>query len=58
VKVTASFGVAEMQEVGAADPSELIAAADGALYMAKHSGRDRVIIQPPAPRGSRTFAAA
>jgi diguanylate cyclase (GGDEF)-like protein len=50
VKITASFGVAEMHEVGAKEPSELIAAADGALYLAKHTGRDRVVIQPPARR--------
>ncbi|MFO0741823.1 MAG: diguanylate cyclase [Labilithrix sp.] len=58
VTVTASFGIAEMREVGAMAPAELIAAADAALYAAKHTGRDRVIVQPPAPPGTRAFAAA
>lgn len=58
VKVTASFGVAEMREVGAMAPAELIAAADAALYTAKQSGRDCVVVQPPVAPGSRAFAAA
>lgn len=58
VTVTASFGIAEMREVGAMAPAELIAAADAALYAAKQTGRDRVIVQPPATPGTRAFAAA
>lgn len=39
--VTASFGVAEMCE--GEDPETLIRRADGALYRAKDTGRDRVV---------------
>ena len=41
VKVTASFGVAELQQD---DPRTVIEAADAALYVAKHAGRNRVSI--------------
>ena len=58
VTITASFGVAEMREVGAQAPAERIAAADAALYQAKQTGRDRVIVQPAAEPGIRPFAAA
>jgi two-component system, cell cycle response regulator len=41
VKVTASFGVAGLRTD---DPRSIIEAADAALYVAKHSGRNRVCI--------------
>jgi diguanylate cyclase (GGDEF)-like protein len=41
LRVTASFGVASMPE-SAADRDELVAAADAALYRAKHGGKNRV----------------
>lgn len=47
IPVTSSFGVAELV-VGGASGSDLVAAADAALYRAKHSGRDRVEIHTPA----------
>jgi diguanylate cyclase (GGDEF)-like protein len=49
--LTVSIGVAIHPRHGDA-PQSLIAAADGALYVAKRSGRDRVIVaggQAPPP---------
>jgi diguanylate cyclase (GGDEF)-like protein len=40
LRVTASFGVAEY--AGETNTEQLVAAADGALYRAKHAGKDRV----------------
>lgn len=49
--VTASFGVASYPEMGATS-RELVAAADAALYEAKHKGRNRVEVAPRVQRGS------
>jgi len=43
-QVTVSIGVAAWPG-GEASPSDLLAAADGALYEAKESGRDRVVVR-------------
>ena len=45
VKVTASFGVAAFPESDSQD--QLVAAADGALYEAKHAGKNRVAAAAP-----------
>jgi diguanylate cyclase (GGDEF)-like protein len=42
-----SVGVATLARVGATDPRGLLSAADGALYEAKTTGRDRVVEAPP-----------
>jgi diguanylate cyclase (GGDEF)-like protein len=47
-RVTVSLGVASMAPDEATEPVELIAAADGALYRAKHSGRNRVQVASEA----------
>jgi diguanylate cyclase (GGDEF)-like protein len=47
VGVTISIGVASLGEHGH-DLFELLAAADLALYRAKHTGRDRVCLYDPA----------
>jgi diguanylate cyclase (GGDEF)-like protein len=46
--VTASLGVATLQP-GMAEVTDLVAAADAALYAAKRGGRDRVEVAVPAP---------
>jgi diguanylate cyclase (GGDEF)-like protein len=43
LQVTASFGVATCPSDGIASPSQLIAAADAAMYRAKAAGRNRVM---------------
>ncbi len=44
VAVTLSLGVAAWEGVGAADPVELLRAADGAMYCAKSAGRNRTML--------------
>ncbi|MSP23720.1 MAG: GGDEF domain-containing protein [Myxococcales bacterium] len=44
ISVTVSVGVAEYRQ-GSEDPLELVGAADGALYAAKNSGRNRVLLK-------------
>jgi diguanylate cyclase (GGDEF)-like protein len=44
IRVTASFGVAAFPDVTSQD--QLVAASDGALYEAKHSGKNRVAVAP------------
>jgi diguanylate cyclase len=54
--VTFSAGVADCGD--ADDLEAAIARADGALYAAKHAGRDRVMVAPaPAPQASRKIHA-
>ncbi|HWM10931.1 MAG TPA: diguanylate cyclase [Solirubrobacteraceae bacterium] len=43
LRVTASFGVASLASAGTADKDALVAAADGALYEAKRSGKNRTV---------------
>jgi diguanylate cyclase (GGDEF)-like protein len=51
VSVTASFGVAAFPETASQD--ELVAASDGALYAAKRSGKNQVVVAAPlAVRGN------
>ena len=55
ITVTASFGAATMPAVGRG-VTELIAAADGALYEAKRAGKNRVMVAKGNGTGWRTDA--
>ncbi len=48
IPVSASFGVAELQECRVNDPDSLMKCADLALYQAKEAGRDTVVAAPAA----------
>jgi diguanylate cyclase (GGDEF)-like protein len=48
IVVTASFGVARMQDSDM-DAEQLLQRADRALYQAKATGRDRVVVAPAVP---------
>jgi len=48
-KVTVSVGVADLEAAGRIDGVALWSVADAALYAAKTTGRDRVVVAPPAP---------
>lgn len=51
IRVTASFGVAEFVKDASADPIRpLIERADAALYEAKRTGRNKVVVAPPSKR--------
>lgn len=50
--VTASVGVTSLRHMGTRDRDTLIADADGALYRAKHSGRNRVVSPWDAASGT------
>jgi diguanylate cyclase (GGDEF)-like protein len=54
--VTASFGVTGLTETQKAPLQALYAAADTALYKAKHAGRDRVEAIPPEHTPRPTFS--
>lgn len=57
VIVTASFGVAEMRELNVSTAADLVARADQALYEAKQTGRDKVVIATAKNRVSGVVAA-
>ncbi|MGZ9046387.1 MAG: diguanylate cyclase [Telluria sp.] len=48
-RVTVSIGAATALEASDADPSQLVATADAALYRAKHMGRNRISLPTTEP---------
>jgi diguanylate cyclase (GGDEF)-like protein len=54
LRVTASFGVASLAAADATDKDALVAAADGALYVAKRSGKNRTVRASSSSRRPRT----
>ena len=55
LEVTASFGVTHMQESDL-DAEQLLQRADRAMYRAKASGRDGVVVAPALPVGASFLA--
>ena len=53
IKVTASFGVAELDD-SMGDVGALVEKADAALYKAKESGRNRVVVAPQSAGQAQT----
>jgi diguanylate cyclase (GGDEF)-like protein len=43
-RLTVSIGAADLERAGTRDPRSVFAAADTALYEAKHAGRDRLVV--------------
>lgn len=53
IPLTVSIGVAAFTGPHAADPAEMLAAADAAMYAAKTGGRDRYVVAERLPDGAQ-----